>query len=388
MNRRKLLINGTAIVAVGAAGLAWFGARRGVYGAASSLAYEAWRGWPPRAEDGLIGVVRAAILAASPHNTQPWLFRVSSGRVDLFADRKRNIGSIDPLLREMDMGLGCALENSVLAARALGYRAALRLLPEGSGATHIATLELDQADTYVSPLFTAIPQRHTNRGPYDPGRPLAQELLQAMAALGPDLPDVGVLWFTSESARKRIGERIVVATRAILADREQSADSARWLRMTWDKLQEHRDGITLDAAGLSSMTRVVAKLLPELSREESDAAWLEATRQVQVASAPAFGLLVARNARDSLQRLQGGRLWQRLHLWATANGLGAQPLNQMPERADREATLKIEPVFGAQLSELVGDPAWQALMPFRIGYPLREALPSPRRAIEDVLLRG
>jgi hypothetical protein len=59
----------------------------------------------------------------------------------------------------------------------------------------------------------------------------------------------------------------------------------------------------------------------------------------------------------------------------------------MPERADREASLKAEPVFGSALNDLIGDPAWQALMPFRIGYPLRGALPSPRRAIEDVLLR-
>ena len=59
----------------------------------------------------------------------------------------------------------------------------------------------------------------------------------------------------------------------------------------------------------------------------------------------------------------------------------------MPERADREASLGAEPVYGGALRDLVGDPAWEALMPFRIGYPVREALPSPRRAVEDVLLK-
>ena len=57
----------------------------------------------------------------------------------------------------------------------------------------------------------------------------------------------------------------------------------------------------------------------------------------------------------------------------------------MPERADREATRGQEPRFGRLLTELVGNNAWQALMPFRLGYPLNEAQPSPRRPVEDVL---
>jgi hypothetical protein len=32
------------------------------------------------------------------------------------------------------------------------------------------------------------------------------------------------------------------------------------------------------------------------------------------------------------------------------------------------------------------DTNWQALMPFRIGYQLRESLPSPRRSAEDVIV--
>jgi hypothetical protein len=63
-----------------------------------------------------------------------------------------------------------------------------------------------------------------------------------------------------------------------------------------------------------------------------------------------------------------------------------QPLNQMPERADREASTGIEPRFGRVLAQLVGDDAWKALMPFRLGYPLAEAMPSPRRPVEDVLV--
>ena len=63
----------------------------------------------------------AAILAANPHNSQPWRFRVSDTQIDLFADRGRNLGTIDPFLREMHIGLGAALENLLLAAAVYGY---------------------------------------------------------------------------------------------------------------------------------------------------------------------------------------------------------------------------------------------------------------------------
>ena len=61
------------------------------------------------------------------------------------------------------------------------------------------------------------------------------------------------------------------------------------------------------------------------------------------------------------------------------------PLNQVPERADRERSQGIATRSGAVLEQVVGNPVWQALMPFRLGYPTVAALASPRRAIGEVV---
>ncbi|MFZ5880419.1 MAG: hypothetical protein ACOY0R_13700 [Chloroflexota bacterium] len=74
-----------------------------------------------------------------------------------------------------------------------------------------------------------------------------------------------------------------------------------------------------------------------------------------------------------------------IHLWGTTQCLAMQPLNQMCERADREAQLGSEPVFGKAIADLIGDHTWHGIMPFRIGYPTVEAWPSPRRGLENVL---
>jgi hypothetical protein len=234
-------------------------------------------------------------------------------------------------------------------------------------------------------MFDAIARRHTHRGVYELARPLESALFDGMGALVADLPDVAIRWVLTPETRARIGEDIVAATAAIIADREQSADSWRWFRLDWESLQRHRDGVTLDAAGLSPALLALVKMLPAMSPDSSDAGWLKATREIHVGTAPAFGILVARNARDAVQRLNGGRLWQRLHLWATTRGIAMQPLNQLSERADRETTTGIDPTFGKKLAALVGDDGWQALMPFRLGYATTEASASPRRSVEDVL---
>jgi hypothetical protein len=79
-----------------------------------------WDEWRGSDTDGNRRPLRAAILAASPHDTQPWLFAVSDSEVAVYADRARHLGTFDPFRREMHLGLGCAIENFVCAARALG----------------------------------------------------------------------------------------------------------------------------------------------------------------------------------------------------------------------------------------------------------------------------
>jgi hypothetical protein len=386
MNRRRVLkIAGASVVVAGGA-LAWRAFDQGVFSAGSGAAYAPWKNW--QADDSLrpLRLVRAAILASNPHNSQPWRFRVADNAIDVFADAGRNIGAIDPFLREMTVGIGCALENLLIAAANEGYAAEISLLPEPGNPAHAAHIALAAGTKIASPLYDAIALRHTNRGPYEAGKSVPAELLDGLAALGAELPGTRVIWFNTPEARSRVGGLIVAATEAIIADHQQSADSAKWFRASWQQLQEMRDGITLDAQSLPALINVAAKILPPLSQESADQAWLQATRERHVATAAAFGLIVVLNARDNAMRIRGGRLWQRMHLWATTRGLAVQPLNQMCERADRELQLGIEPHFGKALQELVGDANSQALMPFRIGYPTVEARPSPRRDLKSVLM--
>src|SRR5262249_37880923 len=148
-------------------GVVWRAVHQGVFSGGDSPAYEPWRDWRVDEEPGPLRLVRAAILGASPHNTQPWLFRVTDASIDVWADTRRHIGTIDPYLREMYVGVGCALENLMIAAAREGYASVPTLMPDAADPAHAAHISLTRAVPDASPLHEAIPRRHTNRGPYD-----------------------------------------------------------------------------------------------------------------------------------------------------------------------------------------------------------------------------
>ncbi|GGH50963.1 Tat pathway signal protein [Microbacterium album] len=370
---------GAGSVAVAAAGaLTWRSVDGGVFAAGTGPAYEPWSLPAP---SGPRDLVHAAILAANAHNTQPWIFRVEPDRIDVFADGTRTIGTIDPLLREQQISLGCALENLLTVAPLAGLRATPTLLPDPSDPGHVARVDLAPTARTASPLADAIPSRHTDRAAYLAERPVSDAALKRYrdAAEG---AGVSLLWLADDDERRAFGDLTVRATEAIIADPDQAADDHRWYRSEWRDIQRLRDGVTIDASGQPAFIRTVAKIFPT-TREQNHDGWLRGTRDTQVPTAAAFGALVVPDGHDPAARLAAGRAYQRLHLMATADGIAMQPLCQIPERVDREESAGLDPHFTRELADLV--PAGHAIMTFRIGHPTVAAPPSPRRAVEDVL---
>lgn len=130
----------------------------------------------------------------------------------------------------------------------------------------------------------------------------------------------------------------------------------------------------------------VGKMMPAPSAETNHLYWLDATRDMHVSTAPLFELVTVRALYDRIQTLRAGRLWQRIHLWATTQGIAMQPLSQPIEMVDRERELGSSSRWERALAAITGDPAWKPTFAFRAGYPLREAAASPRRSVDQVVM--
>ncbi len=384
---QRAVMAGGAALALSALGYrAW---DRGVFAGATGPAYTPWDEWHGSDRDGNRRPLRGAILAASPHNTQPWMFEVSEAAITLYADRARHLGAFDPFRREMHLGLGCAIENFLCAARAFGFAADVhpadgRLeLEPGREPVLAARIAVAPGQPSFDPLFDAIRRRHTNRGPYI-DEPIAPERLQRLVDLVSS-PTVRVAFIVDEGARGEFGALIVQATEQIVADPEMSMDSLRWIRTGRREVLVHRDGVTIDTAGTSRLMTVAAKLLPDLGAKGIDRIWVDTTRDVHTATASVFGMILVQNRLDMPQAIAAGRAWQRLHLAATLQGIAAQPLNQPVEMIDRHHQVGKTDEFGPALTRLAPGSGWEPTFVFRLGYPARKAPRSPRRPLSDVV---
>lgn len=375
-------IGGGAVLLAGTGVVGVRSVRNGVWDVGEGDPWALWRGWQD--VPGTAALAAAGVLAANPHNLQPWSWVVGDGVVDLHDDPARAMPLGDPDGRERVVGYGCAVQNVVVAARARGLAAQVRAWPDPADPTHVARIVLAPGpapDEDAQRLADAIATRHSNRGPYrgDPVDPATLAVLAGEEDLG-----ASVVWVTDPAARATLGALYVEATEAIVADEPMSVEAFSWFRDDRAQIERYRDGLTLDCQGLSPFMLAAAKILPAQSRAAGDAFWVKSTREVHTATAAAYGVVAVPDVRSARDRLAGGRLLQRVHLAAQAAGLGLQHMNQIGERIDRDRALGANDRFADRWSQVLGLPAGQALVSFRVGYPVRTANPSPRRALEAV----
>jgi hypothetical protein len=398
LRRNFLKASGAAALAAAGAGT-WYAWDQGVLSVATGTEYAPWHEWNEPAASGPLQLLRAAILAASPHNTQPWRFRVTASSIELYVEASRSVAGLDPYLREAYLGLGCALENLSLSAEAHGYKPAITINPgklndpaTSAPLQMVARMDLSPSPPVTDELYTAIPNRHTNRSVYDPERELPWSFVAELSRLTsaspfePESP-VRLTVFLSQPDRDRIARISSAANFELYSDPAVEAGSEQWIRWNHADAAAGRDGLTIDTFGLSPMAATFAKLAPaSLLRYASSPSQRGSLYASQFRSARLVGMLSVRDRFDIPQTIQAGRLWQRINLLATARGIAARPCNEAIEMIDHEHAQNQPARRLAELTEVLRDPAAQPTFLFLMGYATLTANPSPRRPIEAVVL--
>lgn len=376
-----MLLGSGAAVAAGAVGLGARAWQKGVLPAMDEprALWHQWRTlpWPSP-------VIAAGVLAASPHNSQPWLFRLDGPVIDLEVDERRALGPVDPFLRQMWLGTGCALENMVASAAGFGRPLDVRTFAKGA---RVARLREGQAAAPRPRLLDLISRRHTNRGPYHRQIPVPRPVVQELTALASH-PATRVDLFDRDEARGRsFAVSTLEATRALVADAPFIRASDAWFRQTPREEAEHRDGTSLRCAGLPAWKWLLGTLGPPTGERAGHDAWLTLTEEQHCGTAAAFGAISVEDPSDREQLVEAGRLWQRLQLSATARGLAFQPLDQILELADRQGQLGLPRTAEARLATLT-ETNWRPVLTFRLGSPQRPAPASARRPLPTFVVRA
>jgi hypothetical protein len=362
---RRMFMAAGATVAAGVGGVAAQSEGEPMPGLPDQGGVGPWDFWRSNAGRGALRVASGAILAASPYDTQPWLFRLGANRIEVIADEKRHLGDLDPYRREFYMGLGCAIENACVAAPSQGLNARVALLPNGPSAAPAAVLEFESTAAALDRHRGAIASRRTHRGPYQRNRPIETAALDGLISQAA-ASDVKLLLIDAlGGGGQRFRDLMIEATQRIL------------------EVPSLRDG---RHAGIKAAAPEGADI-SEAALQKADANWLDATRTVTCATAPTFGLIMVQGSRaDRRLHMEAGRLWQRVHLEGTARGLAMQPMNHHIEVIDHEARGEGGSSMAARMNLGEAWKGWEPIFGFRAGYADGAAPASARRPLSAVVI--
>ncbi len=276
----------------------------------------------PTATAPMRGLIRSATLAASSHNTQPWIFVIKPGLLEIHPDDTRRLPILDPRDRELWISLGCALENLLIAARAAGYA------PEVTypGASDFIRVRLTADSPRGSPLFDAIPERQNTRSIYD-GQPVQPATLRRIRAL-PLEPGISLHFALEPSELKTVLEYINQGNLSQYADKPFVDELIHWVRFNKKEALASLDGLYSRCAGSPEVPRWLGQMVVSGTNPQQ-----QADADAKKFRSSSGAVLIASGSDDRAAWVRTGQVYERLALEMTSLNIKSASLNQPNEVA-------------------------------------------------------
>jgi nitroreductase len=306
-------------------------------------------------------MLRAAVVAPSMHNTQPWRFRFHDRVVEVYRDRERELPAEDPDRRMLFVSLGAAIFNLRVEAAARGYGSQVRQLMDQRRPDLVAVVELGGPRSgRLERLAPYLIHRRTNRQPFSGQRLPAQ--VRVELTLSARIEGAELQWLDRPLRRWSLR---MATNDAATTDDEDAGRTAE--RREWVGGDRDADGIPFTALGPRSAggEGVVREFAATPADATRPMALFEPEPQLAVLSTRYDG---------PMEWLRAGQALERVLLEATAHGVSTSLLNQVLEHEDLRAELDDPLAPGTRP---------QTVIRFGYGPPVP---PTPRRPLADVTI--
>jgi hypothetical protein len=341
-------------------------------------------------------LVRAAALAPSPDNNQPWQFFHGDAYIDVGLDASRCLPSDVNSMFDLT-ALGAALENLAIAASEQEFEVRVEFLSRSGAANGVARASWSPG-AEPDRLFPFLRRRHTSRRFYA-RTPVRAAVLDELALEASGTPGVQIHWLKEREEIDSFARIVGKSDRLRFESQAFHQELFRQLRFKPSEAAATRDGLDLRALDLPPFgwlaLRIIQnwRLLAFANRFWASGllAWPSAQT---VKRSGAIGLLTV-DEPSAVGFFRGGRAFQRLWLAATAQGLQLHPLGSLPiflahldqlngeqlSPAQRRLAQQVKLAFGEIAPEAAGRTLQIA---FRLGYGPGATFRSLRRSISDL----
>ncbi len=283
----------------------------------------------PLDEDGG-RILRAASLAASSHNSQPWLVKVHEPRRwTVCGDPDRRLPAVDPENKELVLSLGTFLENLIIAAGAAGYAVEMDTLTDDPMALELVEVRLvDGAPTgYPTERITS---RRTLRNDYS-AEAIGSEDVDALLAPF----DGRAEFYAQDSAEgKYLNEGTLEAFRQQTWRDDAQRELAKWIHFDSEEAEQHRAGLTPASMEITGFAGWFVRTFYDSERVMSDSFRERGIEGVaeQVAHAGGWIVVTAEDERVPCL-IDTGRRLERMLLTIRELDIAAHPMSQMLEES-------------------------------------------------------
>jgi hypothetical protein len=300
------------------------------------------RNQPSAAE--IASCISLASRAPSPHNTQPWQWRVTPTSLDLYADPVRRLHASDPFGRLLLLSCGATLHHLWVVMESRGWATEISRFPDRRKPSLLASVDFrpGHIDHQLAELAEAVALRRSDRRPmssWEVPDVHVQRLVEAAAGRGviaqPLSDDQAAVW-------DALGRRVYAA-------RKRSPEYLKEVDLWTHRAERLRDGIRL------------ANLAPTL---EEGTALIEAERPIAHLSRPHTGqfqpvsLLLTTSSDDPLARLRAGEALSVILLTATSLGLATSIDSQVMEVETTRSLIENRVLQGSRSPQILVSVGW------------------------------
>lgn len=319
-------------------------------------------------DDPRLNALSFALLAPNPHNLQPWQVELTGDDgVRLYHDPERRLPETDPFDRQITIGLGCFLEQMVIAASGAGQNVQLALYPDGPGGP-VAQATFSEGGK-PDPLVAHVLDRRSCKEPFEDRavEPAKANQLELYADIYTDTPTVEAL--KAMTLEAWMVEAMTPRT---------MMESVDLMRFGKTEINANPDGIDLGGPFLETL--ILAGVLSREVQSDPDSAGFKKGIEIydeMLRNTPAYAALTsAGNTRAD--QIDAGRRWLRLNLAATGLGLSLHPVSQAlqeyPEMAPHHATAHRLLAAGDDTVQMLGRLGYGPATPRTPRWPLEAKL--------------
>lgn len=274
-----------------------------------------------------------ATLAPSVHNTQPWRLRLTSGQLEIYADRSRQLSVLDPTSRQLLISCGCAVLNARVSLAGSGMGVDVRRNPHPMHDDLLATLTPSDtaADYELAALDPVIEVRQTNRRHFADEQ-VPQPVLDVLTAAA--VAEGAFLCVVDDPEL-----RVAVARLSQHADEIENLNPAYRAELrAWTSAEAgRRDGVLLAA-----VPRVDGSAQDEVPIRDFDMTGTGGLPAETRSSRNQTLVLLCTAGDAPTEWLRAGEALERVLLEITRHGYSASPLTQVTEVPSARAQLRSE----------------------------------------------